>query len=126
MDFAASHRRRPAAENIVPMINVVFLLLIFFLMSAQITSPPPVDVVRLQSDSEARPDAPDTVFVSADGTLFYQSHRGENALMAVAQSGVQSIRLEADRSADVARFATLLRQLRSVGIGEIDLVTVAR
>ena len=30
--------RRPARESVVPMINVVFLLLIFFLMSAQIAA----------------------------------------------------------------------------------------
>ncbi|NHX27772.1 biopolymer transporter ExbD, partial [Escherichia coli] len=38
------HPRRDRGENIVPMINVVFLLLIFFLMTAQIGPPAPIDV----------------------------------------------------------------------------------
>jgi len=41
MEFARPRHRRPL-EPIVPMINVVFLLLIFFLMSAQIRTPRPV------------------------------------------------------------------------------------
>lgn len=43
MDFAPP-KRRPRAESIVPMINVVFLLLIFFLMTAQIAPPDPFEV----------------------------------------------------------------------------------
>ena len=38
MEFSTPRMRR-AAEPALPMINVVFLLLIFFLMSAQIAAP---------------------------------------------------------------------------------------
>ncbi len=36
--------RRPRAESILPMINVVFLLLIFFLMTSRLAQPDPVEV----------------------------------------------------------------------------------
>ena len=44
MEFAPASRPHTPRESVVPMINVVFLLLIFFLMTAQITAPTPVEV----------------------------------------------------------------------------------
>ena len=43
MQFPDPPRRKPP-ESIVPMINVVFLLLIFFLMTAQIAPPDPFEI----------------------------------------------------------------------------------
>jgi biopolymer transport protein ExbD len=40
MDFGRA-RPRPRGESVVPMINVVFLLLIFFVMTATIVPPDP-------------------------------------------------------------------------------------
>ena len=55
MDFAPRRPARPARENIVPMINVVFLLLVFFVMTAQIAPPDPFDIAPPEAG-----DAPPT------------------------------------------------------------------
>ena len=44
MDFSAPRRAPNRSENIIPMINVVFLLLMFFMLSAQVAPPDPFDV----------------------------------------------------------------------------------
>ncbi len=41
MDFRDPPRRKPE-ENLLPMINVIFLLLVFFLMAARLTAPNPL------------------------------------------------------------------------------------
>ena len=45
MNFAPPRNPRMAQDRaIVPMINVVFLLLVFFLMTASLTPPPPREI----------------------------------------------------------------------------------
>ena len=67
-------RRRPRGETIIPMINVVFLLLVFFLLTAQIAPPEPF---RLTPPDAADADLPardrDVLYVSASGELAYDA-----------------------------------------------------
>ena len=125
MNFAPPPRRCAPAENFVPMINVVFLLLIFFLMSAQITRPPPIDLARPDSASPKVPEGSTTLFVASDGTAYFNGLQGPAALIAIAQLQPEDLRIEADRSSDASQFASLLARLRTAGIGDIDLVTQA-
>ena len=123
MDFAPNHRRRTAPENIVPMINVVFLLLIFFLMSAQITTPPPVDITPPGSTAEADLEARDVLFLAADGALYFGGFTGDAALSAVRSAGLERVRIAADKDVEAQRLAQVLAGLRGSGLTEIDLVT---
>lgn len=123
MDFTPPRRSRAAPENIVPMINVVFLLLIFFLMSAQITTPPPVEITPPGSTAEVAPEARDALYLSADGTLYFAGLSGEAAITALHAAGLTHLRLQADRAAQAQRLAQVLADLRGSGLTEIDLVT---
>jgi len=64
--------RKP--ENTVPLINVVFLMLIFFLVAGTLAPAPDreVDFITLAATDPASP--PDMLFVRAEGTLTW---RGE-------------------------------------------------
>ncbi len=124
MDFSPVTPPRRAAENIVPMINVVFLLLIFFLMSAQIAPPDPIDVTVPDSTSEAAPLDPAALYVGADGTLAYGGVTGDAALAALADhDGVLSLR--ADASLPAAKLAALLPRLAEAGVAGVELITGA-
>ncbi|WP_322867174.1 biopolymer transporter ExbD [Aquicoccus sp. G2-2] len=59
--------RRPRGEAILPMINVVFLLLIFFLMTAELAPPEPVAVA---------PRKPSVVLWLAQQFAFFGAGRG--------------------------------------------------
>lgn len=123
MDFAPLPPRRAPPENIVPMINVVFLLLIFFLMSAQITTQPPVEITPPQSRADTPPDGTRAVFLSADGTFYFGAAIGEAALAAAAAADLDTLRVEADREADAQVLARALTRLRSAGVARIELMT---
>ena len=64
--------RNQGDENIVPMINVVFLLLIFFLIAGTLTPRPPFKFNPVQTEEQPAIQAPsNAIYVSAIGALYY-------------------------------------------------------
>lgn len=120
--------RRSTGEPVVAMINVVFLLLCFFMMTATLVSPtpfevkPPVSAEVERAEAAAR-DAP--LHVGADGRLAWNGLMGDAALdgLAAARAGGRGAPLEirADAGLEGARMAALLAQLRTRGVDEARL-----
>ena len=139
MQFTESPRRQ-APENMVPMINVVFLLLIFFLMTAQIAPPEPFEVNPPATADQEEPIGPLTLFVDAGGQLGFGDVVGAQGALAALTSAIAeacatqacddgvigSVQLRADRAVPVAELARLLPQIGAAGAGKIELVTVAQ
>ncbi|MCU0910747.1 MAG: biopolymer transporter ExbD [Rhodobacteraceae bacterium] len=119
MRFAPPARREPR-ETVVPMINVVFLLLIFLLLSATLAPAPPVDVTLPEARADAADPGEATLHIAADGTLAMGALRGEAALAALPPGARVEIR--ADAGLPAAALAALLPRL--AGAGEVVLVTV--
>lgn len=121
--FAPAASRRARAESIVPMINVVFLLLIFFMMSAQLAPPDPFELMVPQTPEGAAPEAGNALYISDDGLLAYGEARGEAVFAALA--GHQGpLQIRADRALDGAALARVLRRLAQARIAEAILVSV--
>lgn len=121
-----ARRRRAPAEALVPMINVVFLLLIFFLMSATIAPPDPFDVTLPGASAQDSADhsGPVVLHVSADGEMAYGDLRGDAAfaaLMSAGDSRPDTVVLRADEGLDGAVFAGILARLAAAGVGDVDL-----
>ncbi|MHC0052638.1 ExbD/TolR family protein [Actibacterium sp. D379-3] len=122
MEFAQQQQRRMRGEDIVPMINVVFLLLIFFLMTAQIAPPDPLDVTPPQGVGETVAPG-DTLFIAADGALAFGDARGAAVFAALAgRDAAQPLVLRADAGVPGARLAALLARLAQAGQGQVLLV----
>lgn len=124
MDFAARRPRRERRENIVPMINVVFLLLIFFLMSAQIAPQEPFEVALPKSAGTGEARAQDTLYVSATGTLYLNGVTG--AAVYAEASGLAKetlIRMHADADLPARQLAQIMQQLGQAGVTQIQLAT---
>lgn len=119
--------RRP--EPVLPMINLVFLLLVFFLMAAIIVPQPPVAV----REPEANPSggfesASLRIAVDREGTVHFGTSRDSAALEALAtelsRSPVSSdVAIHADGAAPAARLLGLLQQLTEISAGPVWLVT---
>ncbi|MGR3462263.1 MAG: ExbD/TolR family protein [Roseovarius sp.] len=127
MQFSPPRRRR-APEPIVPMINVVFLLLIFFLMSAQIAPPAPFDVTLPESAAGDHTAPADTLYMDAEGRLAFNDARGDAVLDALAARATpdQPLQIRADAGMDARALARLLPQLAARGIAEVEIVTGAK
>ncbi len=125
MDFAPA-RRRQRAESIVPMINVVFLLLIFFLMTAQIAPPDPFDITPPNAEGAEAEAQPDTLYLSAGAELAYEDATGEDVFTALARRTAQEpLTIRADAALPATRLAMLLPRLNTLGINSFQLVTGA-
>ncbi|MBY6068877.1 biopolymer transporter ExbD [Leisingera aquaemixtae] len=120
--------RRPRAESIVPMINVVFLLLIFFLMTSRLAQPGPFDVTPPEAASEAAPEAQPVLYISADGRMHFDGAEGEAALtrLATASRGHPNVQLRADTRLEAKTLARILRQLAEAGLTRAELVVQRR
>ena len=126
MDFTTPRRRRPS-ESIVPMINVVFLLLIFFLMSAQITPPDPFEVTPPAAEAEAVDGGQVVLFLGPDGAVGFADLAGAAAVSAAAAEAGSSapVYLRADREAPAPDLAGLLADLGAAGGSDMRLITAA-
>jgi biopolymer transport protein ExbD len=118
--------RKAMRESVVPMINVVFLLLIFFLMSAQIAPPDPIEITPPIVTRLDQPltDSARMAFLGRDGVLIHEGLIGAEALEALAaQPG--PVLLRADAELGAGAFATVLRDLAQAGISEVTLAAIA-
>jgi len=118
-------RPRPYREPILPMINVVFLLLIFFLMTAQITPAPPFELTPPEATPE-QTDAPlRTLWLGADGQIIHDDFSGDAALAALAAVD-GPVLIRADAGLPAADLARLMRQLAATGVSDLRLATLSR
>ncbi len=135
MNFSEPPRRKPD-ENILPMINVVFLLLIFFLISARLTAPEPFAVSLPSSLAEAEAMGDFSVFVAPDGQVSYADLRDDAALLALTAARAAHCRtvacdqtpprlsVRADATMPAARLAGLLPQFAAAGFANVELVAL--
>lgn len=125
MDFGELSRPR-RAEAILPMINLVFLLLIFFLMAATLAPRPPEPVEPPEVAEAARLET-DAVRIAlgTDGVVAFDGARGEAALAGITAglSADAVVAIHADRRAPATALARLLGELDAAGATRIRLVT---
>lgn len=125
----APTRKSRKPENTVALINVVFLMLIFFLVAGTLAPAPDRDVnfITLAATDPTAP--PDMLFIRADGTL---SWRGEALPLAdhvLRWQGLQNdgmdlvpLRIAADRSLPALDLLDTIDQLRKAGVDRLVLI----
>jgi biopolymer transport protein ExbD len=123
MDFS-THRKQQSSEPILPMINVVFLLLVFFLLTAQIAPRAPFEVRPPATNIETGGQSAPVLFVSSTGDTFFQGQRGDAAFTAIAKGlgGGGLLTLRADASVEAAHVVRVMTKLRALGIETVQLV----
>lgn len=128
MRVAPTSMRRAKPEPTIALINIVFLMLIFFIVAAQIA--PPLDgEVRLVSTAELENrEPPDALVIMPDGLMKYRGALVTPAhYVTIKQEAnpedLKAIRLVPDRELPAARLIDIGRQLRGLGAGKIMLVT---
>lgn len=121
MQISAPRQPRRPAENVIAMINVVFLLLVFFLISARIAPPLPVEVEVPNAEGRAVKSGPNTIIIGPDGPLYFNGLVGKTALARLAEIDTP-LTLRVDRALDGAAFARALRDISAVSGAPLDLI----
>ena len=117
-------------DRIMPLINIVFLLLIFFLVAGAIREVEPVEVDPPRSlvEAESVTDAL-TIYVASDGrialgeTMLDRNAFDQAIASAVAADPDQPIRIVADRDVEAVNVISILETLRASGSSRVKLVT---
>ncbi|MFO7484265.1 ExbD/TolR family protein [Oceanibaculum nanhaiense] len=122
------HRERNSDEGIIPLINVVFLLLIFFMLAGKLSQIDPFEVTPPDSASESLPDGSTlTVLVGADGRIAFDGKPLElealPAALAEHSKDGAVLRLKADQQAEADRVIEVMESLRAAGIEKLSLLT---
>jgi biopolymer transport protein ExbD len=110
------------------MINVVFLLLIFFLMTSRLAQPDPFEVTPPEAALDTPLEAQATLYVDKSGKLSFDGFEGDAALSRLADVSSQDavLQLRADAELEAAAAAGLLGQLSAAGFARVELVVSPR
>jgi len=127
--------RSPEEQNrseisVVPLVNVVFLLLVFFMLVGRVTSPDPLSIDPPRSES----GIDDTggavkIYVTRDGRVALGSETVPVNLLGERIAGLldarpsASFQLKADAQGDGVRLIRVMEQLRGAGVERLTLLT---
>ncbi len=126
----AARRPKDDDQPILPLINVVFLLLIFFMIVGHLAAADPFHIEPPTSVSETEPGGQDhLILVGADGRVAFDGTVMDDAALAAALGGdgeQGQFRLKADGGADAVRLVEIMELMRGAGIEKVHLLTVPR
>ncbi len=139
MKFAPTpnRSRNSGDDNLIPLINVVFLMLIFFMVAGQISRSDAVSIMPPASLSEKLPDDDNRalVLVSEEDGLFVDDQRV--SLDGIRETLTQrfdnaenpqefSVLVKADADTPVDELQAVLKQIRAAGLTKVALATRLR
>jgi biopolymer transport protein ExbD len=128
--FGKLHRKTPHV-NMIPVINVIFLLLIYCLMQSSIKEADAIPVSAPVSESGKTLVAdPLQVIVTNDAIIFGASKIEQHELFertaALAkESPEKQILLKADAGLDSVKFISILKTIKQAGVTNVYMVTTS-
>lgn len=117
---AAPPRRR--RDPTIALINVVFLMLIFFLIAGTVAPPLDPELELVSTSSLEGREPPDALVLHKDGALSYRGVPTDPAVY-MAGHGEGPVRIVPDRDAPGPRLIEISARLRSLGAPAVVLVT---
>ncbi len=124
MDFSQQSSKR-APEQILPMINVVFLLLIFFLLSASFSHPLPQGFIVPTSAGQKAQATEYKVYITQAGQVTFQDTSASRAwenLSQISEPSMQILHLYADAQLSAQTLTQDIERLENIGFSNIELI----
>ncbi len=125
---------RSSEENVLPLINVVFLLLIFFMIAGSLSATAPFELEPPEAASPQPTDAPSGgITIAADGRIAFGDE--EVPLDALAErarrwreqrDGGRPLALRADGGTPSERLLEVIDALRQAGVERVRLLAVGQ
>ena len=130
-DEQDGHQPRREFETTIPLINVVFLLLIFFLLAGTLGESNSDVKVTLPSGTIDDPAPPQkvTIYVEADGFVWVGDQVMEPSLAGfmlkdfMKDKDKSRVSIKADEAAPAESVLTLMEGLRGAGVQQVTLLT---
>ena len=125
-----SKLRQTNDDNMIPLINIVFLMLIFFLVAGQISAQDSALFTAPQSRQDNRLQEADiTVLLASDESVWVNGERVEGDLfeylLSKSYSHESRVVLKVDAHLKAPLLDPLITSLQSLGIQRLRLVTIS-
>jgi len=124
-------RRSSHVPNITPLIDIVFLLLVFFMLTSHFVQDDTLNIQLPETESGQRLDEKKSIeiIINSEGQWLYQEQLlNEDDLLTVLQKDLaeredKRVRIRGDKSSDLDSAITLLDVARRAGATGVDIVT---
>ena len=132
MKFPRSRRPRNEDERILPLTNIVFLLLIFFMLAGRLATPDPLPIEPPESEREDPARAEGVLVqmmtddrVAIDGEVVPLAELAARVGRQGAGDDAPRVRLKADGTVAATRVVAVMQQLHDAGVDELRLLTTS-
>jgi biopolymer transport protein ExbD len=123
-------RRNHTHLNIAPLVDVVFLLLLFFMLTSHFIQEPAINIRLPESrTAEVREEKVMTVLITRDGEIYFMEERVGLKGLPIALKGYfhdsekGSLRIKTDREVDVGLLVEVIDEVRLAGVRNFSIVT---
>ena len=130
MNILTKQKKRARSPNLVPLINIVFLLLIFFMLTGTLKRSDIFDISPPESSTGADAEAPELVLlISKSNKLALNNQNIEfselntKLLNIVQEYPLQEVLIKADGKATSGTLSKVINVIREVGIKRAAIVT---
>lgn len=123
MKRALAQPPRARAEPTIALINIVFLMLIFFLIAGSLAPRPDADVALVSLTDITTEPPSDALIMLADGSLRHAGAALSQDAALAEFSAAERVRLLPDRAAPAGALVALAQGLRAAGVAELVIVT---
>ena len=116
--------------NITPMLDVVFILLIFFIVTANFIKEPGLEINRPDSEtSEITENAAILIAIGAAGEIYMDGRRIDvrqvkaNVVRLIAENPQGSVVIQADVKSTAEKIVAVMDEVREAGVGDISIAS---
>ena len=132
MEFEC-RRHNHAHMDIAPLVDVVFLLLLFFMLTSHLIQEPAIKIRLPESKTaEAKSEEIKTVLITKNGEIYFMN-KGidlKNLQMAIKEGLTDMekdfLRIKADRNVSVGILVSVIDEVRFSGVKNFSIVTERR
>lgn len=129
MDFKR-RRHNHVHLNIAPLVDVVFLLLLFFMLTSHLIQEPAIKIKLPESKtSEIQNEHLSTIYITKNGEIYFMDKRVdiENLQKAIKESTSVGrndfVRIKVDREANVGLLVRVIDEVKIADITNFSIVT---
>ena len=133
IDLPNSSKSNSSDDNLIPLINIVFLMLIFFMVAGQIQRTDSVKIDPPQSISSLLPKNESvTLIIEHTGAIHLDGAAVELDQLATLLSGrasnqaAPSLQIKTDAALPAEKLYEILRHVREAGFQKVSLATRSR
>ena len=116
--------------NITPMLDVVFILLIFFIVTANFIKEPGLEINRPDSEtSEITENAAILIAIGAAGEIYMDGRRIDvrqvkaNVIRLIAENPQGSVVIQADVKSTAEKIVAVMDEVRDAGVVDISIAS---